>query len=120
MSYLSSFIFPTLSRVLVVHFTMLFGNLSLGCFIVLQYMFASVLGHDSQKRLLLNDPDLVGQINQMTKNVQSLTNQVSQLTTSLSDVKSELAVQKLKSAGIYHNSIIFKLDRKKNKLIIDT
>ena len=91
MSYLSSFIFRTLSRVLVVQFTMLFSNLSLGCFIVLQYVLSAVLGHDSQKRLFLNDPDVVGQINQMAKNMQSLTNQVSQLTNSLNAVKSELA-----------------------------
>ncbi|CAC5365956.1 unnamed protein product [Mytilus coruscus] len=77
---------------------MLFRLFSFGFFILLEYRFASVLGHDSQKRLLLNDPDVAGQFNQMMKNMQSLTNQVSQLTSSLNDVKSELAAQKQRSA----------------------
>ncbi|VDI20211.1 Hypothetical predicted protein [Mytilus galloprovincialis] len=77
-------------------------NSSLGYFIVLQYVLAAVLGHADQKRLLLNDPDIVGQIHQMAKNVQSLTQQVSQLTTSLNNAKSDLETQKQKSADSTH------------------
>lgn len=98
---------------------MLFSNSSLGYFIVLQYVLAAVLGHADQKRLLLNDPDIVGQINQMAKNVQSLTQQVSQLTTSLNNAKSDLETQKQKSAGIYLYVFLFTLHRvnKLTKLI---
>lgn len=54
---------------------------------------------DKVKRLLLNDPDVVGHISSMQNNINSLTLLVSQLTSKLNTVESELAAQKTKNTG---------------------
>jgi hypothetical protein len=53
------------------------------CFLILQILqFHFIDGENDEKvkRLLLNDPDVVGQISRMQNNINSLTQLVSQLT----------------------------------------
>jgi len=66
---------------------------------ILQFHFIDGENDEKVKRLLLNDPDVVGQISRMQNNINSLTQLVSQLTSKLNTVESELAAQKLKNTG---------------------
>jgi len=66
---------------------------------ILQFHFIDGENDEKVKRLLLNDPDVVGHISRMQNHVNSLTQLVSQLTSKLNTVESELAAQKLKNTG---------------------
>lgn len=66
---------------------------------ILQFHFIDGENDEKVKRLLLNDPDVVGQISRMQNNINSLTQLVSQLTSKLNTVESELAAQNLKNTG---------------------
>lgn len=59
---------------------------------VLQFHFIVGENDEKVKRLLLNDPDVVGQISRMQNNMDLLTRE-------LNTVKSELAAQKLRNTG---------------------
>lgn len=59
---------------------------------VLQCHFIVGENDEKVKRLLLNDPDVVGQISRMQNNMDLLTRE-------LNTVKSELAAQKLRNTG---------------------
>ena len=58
---------------------------------ILQFHLIDGENDEKVKRLLLNDPDVVGQISRMQNNINSLTQLVSQLTSKLNTVESELA-----------------------------
>jgi len=60
--------------------------------VVLQFHFIVGENDEKVKRLLLNDPDVVGQISRMQNNMDVLTRE-------LNTVKSELAAQKLRNTG---------------------
>jgi len=60
--------------------------------VALQIHFIVGENNDKEKRLLLNDPNVVGQISRMQNNIDILTRE-------LKTVKSDLAEQKLKNTG---------------------
>lgn len=64
----------------------------LGILMMLLIHFIVGEDHEKVKRLLLNDPDVVGQISRMQIHMDLLTRE-------LNTVKSELAAQKLRNTG---------------------
>ena len=78
----------------------------LGILLILQIHFIVGENDEKEKRLLLNDPDVVGQISRMQSNIDILKQLVSSMQTNIhsmtskhNTVESELAAQELKNTG---------------------
>ena len=74
--------------------------------VILQIHFIVGENNERVKRLLLNDPDVVGHISRMQNNidllkqlVSSMQSNINSMTRKLNTVESELAAQKLKNTG---------------------